>query len=978
MPNIAWRPPFTKRGQNWLPPSKVVQPPLATIEGAGGVVMGGAATVTVFTHTQVAEIVGSGGVLVGGAATLAAAHRVAAITGAGGALVGGSGSPAFRHTPPVASDVTIEWDFDNDLDFDEDVEDITTKVMALETFSGRDWPSQLTGTAGPGRFRAILNNEDDRFNYFQSNSPLNQGAFSLNTGRKLRVRTSDAASPDPLLIALDRFRRADSTSLGSADPGGSWTQPLADDFEIISQHAVATDEGEPHLAYLDLGAADYYLQVLIAGLGSLTNQVGICYRYVDSNDYSLAVIDCAAQAVRVLNIVAGVESVVASVPAEIYSGVTLGVLLDEDEVTVYVEGIPLTTATAINTSSELAGIYAVWGTGDTAPVIDNIFAWNGLGTTQEGILWTGDVSDVAPSVIPGPVKVANLIGEGWLSKMAAQDVAPPTSVPGRRTGRLLGAVLAECGLIHPPGPLDLGEVTTGPFAMQPTTALRVARAIEEAEFGFMYELPEGPIAFDSRTARDGSTALVTFSDQPEAQFAYGSISPMDRKREIFNLVSAGVSPYALGEGAVLYTDPGPYILAPGESVQLAASYSGTDGIVTRWTGHTRGVSAPAAPSGITVTQHSQNTNLNGEQPFTITLPTTATGDLLLIIMAPGDWDENVPSGWDLLSPDGLGSYYKGLVFGRIAEGDEVNDEVDFQIERGTVAAQLYRITSWFGDFSGIALTPTVFTSGNPNPPLITPPWGAIPTLYLACGGMSLPSTNVTPTQSGIPSNYGDNVFTVGPAQANGGGNDRPWLTVSRRVAELTTENPGTYALNTGATSNGTMAWTIAIRGTTAPVPVTGDTPAGTNGVFTISYVDAIGGDFQSHTAIEVSGVLLTRGDDVTVQEEDVVSQERHRAKRTYRTSASLFASPADALTYTNLVLSRHANDRPIFSISFTANKSAAYRHQALSRRLGDRIHLVANYASGLGVEADFYIESIGHALSEGRKRWVVTWELSPA
>jgi len=961
-----------------VPPSKAVPPPIADVTGSGGVVVGGAATINVFTLTVLADVTGSGGVVVSGEATIFASIVIASVTGSGGVVVGGSGEPRFEHGPPVASGLQVLWDLDNDLNFDQEVEDITERVMSIEVFAGRDFPSQLTGTAGPGRARATLRNDDDALNYFNTSSPLTQPPFSLDTGRMLRLCTSDAASPDPVLLALDRFRRADSTNLGSADTGGSWSQPLTDDFEIISQHAVATSEGDPHIAVLDLGTADYYLQVLIAGLGSLTNQVGICYRYVDSNDYSLAVVDCGAQAVRVLNIVAGVETVVASVPAEIYSGATLGVLLDGATVIVYMEGVPLVSATAINTSADMAGMYALWGTGDTAPLVDNIFAWDGLGSTEAGILWTGDVADIVPTVIPGPQKGVSLTGEGWLAKMASQDVTPPTSVPGRRTGRLLGAVLAESGLIHPPGPLDEGEVTTGPFAMAPSNALRIARSIEEAEFGFMYETNEGRIGFDSRTARDGSTALVTFSDAPGAKYAYENIEVLDWRRQVFNRVTAGVSPYVLGEEQTLFTDPGPYVLAPGESVQLQASYAGNDGIVTRWTGHTRGVSAPAAPSGITVTSHSQNTSLNDLQPFTITLPTTAAGDLLLIIMAPNDWDENVPSGWDLLSPDGIGSYYKGLVFGRIAEGDEVSDEVDFEIERGTVAAQLYRITSWFGDFSGIALTSTVFGPGNPNPPLITPPWGAIPTLFLACGGMSNPATNITPTQSGIPSGYGDNTFTVGPAPANGGGNDRPWLTVSRRTAELTTENPGTYSLNTGATSNGTMAWTIAIRGTTAPVPVEEAVPIGGNPVFTISYVDSIGGDFQSHTAIQATGILLERGDDVTVQAEDVVSQERHRAIRTYRTSAALFASPADALVYGDRVLSRHATGRPIFAISFTANKSMAYWLQAKLRRVSDRIRLIANHTTGLGVDGDFFIESVTHSASNGTRLWRVTWELSPA
>src|SRR5690349_4017100 len=100
MPNtIVIRPPFTKRGQGWLPPSRNFN--LATVTGSGGVEIGGSATVF------------------------------------------------FGHGPQVASDIVVEWDFDNDGDFDQSVEDITSYVVSLETTTGRDWPSLLTGKSGP-------------------------------------------------------------------------------------------------------------------------------------------------------------------------------------------------------------------------------------------------------------------------------------------------------------------------------------------------------------------------------------------------------------------------------------------------------------------------------------------------------------------------------------------------------------------------------------------------------------------------------------------------------------------------------------------------------------------------------------------------------------------------------------------------------------------------------------------------------------
>ncbi|WP_062435000.1 hypothetical protein [Herbidospora daliensis] len=952
MPNQFVRRPIARRIRRWIPPTEPVPPPLAAITGSGGVVIGGSATIS-------------------------AAHRVAAITGSGGVVVGGTANPGFKHGPQVPSNVRLTWDFDNDGDFDQPVEDITPLVQSLETFTGRDWPSQLTGSASAGRLRAMLNNSGNWFNYFQQDSPLNQDPFSLHTGRLLRLRVSEATdSPDSTLLARDRFRRADSTSLGFEEEGATWVQPLSDDFRITSEMAAATGEGDPHLAVVDIGAADYYLQALIAGLGSLTNRVGLCYRYVDSNDYSLAVISASAKSLQLIDVVSGVENGRGSVSIEVYSGVTLGVLLSSTSVTAYVDGIPYLTATAPNTSSTTAGIYARWGSTDIRPVFDNFYAWDRLPVAVDGILWTGDVADVVPSVMPGPQRVASLSGEGWLANMAALQVTPPTSITGRKTGQLLGAVLAECLLLHPPGPIAPGDVTTGPFAMRSTTARAVARAIEEAEFGFLYELPEGPIAFESRSARDASTAVVTFSDEPGAQFGYIDVTPQDWRREVFNRVVAGVSPYAIEDEAVLYTDPGPYVLAEGESVTLAASYRG-QGVVTAWTGHSRSISAPLAPSGVSLA----GITTTFATEFQVPLPdATDAGDLILVAALMRNWDGSTPSGWELISAEGDDALpiYIYCIFARVCDGEEEpGDTLDLGITPGgdlNGVAHIYHITDWYGDIDdGIQCTPTLFSQAvNPNPPAISPAWGAVPTLFIAVGGSTNLAFSGTPVLNSYPSSYSNGVFTRQPSSVLG------WIASATRVGVATTENPGTFSVNSAAVANSVLSVTIAVRGSTAPIPVTGETPAGTNGTFTIAYDDEIGGDYQSHTNIQVSGIVLAPGDDISVQSDDVESQERHRSIRSYRTSSALFANSADALEYAGRVLTRHSTDRPIVAISFIATKSAAYRAQAKLRRVGDRIRLIANYNSGLGVDQDFFIESIGHAFSDGLRKWVVIWELSPA
>jgi hypothetical protein len=112
----------------------------------------------------------------------------------GGAAVSGSAPHSFVPASvggSVSSNVRFEWDFDNDGDFDQSVEDITHYVLAAQAARGRDYPSNLTGKATPGQLKLTLRNDDDRFGYFNTGSPLNASPFSLKTGRKIRVRAND-------------------------------------------------------------------------------------------------------------------------------------------------------------------------------------------------------------------------------------------------------------------------------------------------------------------------------------------------------------------------------------------------------------------------------------------------------------------------------------------------------------------------------------------------------------------------------------------------------------------------------------------------------------------------------------------------------------------------------------------------------------------------------------------------------------------
>lgn len=865
MPNtITRRPPFRRRGQNFLPLGPHISL-RASVTGSGGVVFGSTAT-TSFEHKQ------------------------------------------------VASDLVIECDWDNDGDFDQPEEDITSFVLAGQTRTGRDWPSQLTGKAGPGALRLSLRNDDDRFSYFNTDSPLNSDPFSLKTGRKIRVRTSDAGNPDPTLLARDRFRRSDG-SLLTSENGLTWTNHTTALWKVSNfeaELAPAFDssgtltEGEG-FATVDVGTQNYYAQVTIPYNDSI-NQAGLAYRFTDTSDFSVVV--WTGQDAGTFSTIDHDLTTVETIQHQEF--ITLGLLASGTVVSIYLNGVLVANDTAWAGVGTKVGIYGNWSDG-RYPVIDNFEVWSGLPTEMEGVLWTGSVSELTTSVEAGPMKLATITGEGPLAKLANVDISPPDSVGsgtssfsiGQTTGELVGESLSKAGLLSPPGAIQAGEVRAGSVGLARGKALDIARQFEELEFGFLYETQEGNINFDSRTGRDSSYSRVTLSDTEGTQFAYEEITPYDWTREVVNQVDAGVS----GSLPV-------YIGSFGGAVNNAA---GVDTNVS--------ILMPDAANGASV------------------------GDLFIVVVTPTvgpatgqQWI--VPNGWTAFNQsEELG---KVRIYAKKALQADLgatylfyNDLTPFG---GSYQYVIHVFSGWYGDIAeGFMVAPPVtFTGSAANSgknlcPTLFPSWGKEATAFIAmrAGMTSTSGATVGATQLG-PHGYVDfnSTNTNGTANAYDVCTQRAFFYGNRDV-----ESPSAFT-GTFTGFDYVENHLLAVRG------FSGDPP-------------------------EPSGVR-------TVTSNDFDSQDEHNAIRSHRNAANLFRNTADAALYGDLVLARYADDRPIFSIGFTATKSGAYRNQAKRRRINDRITLVADGNAGLGVSGDFFIESISHDFNTGTSIWQTRWELSPA
>ena len=86
--------------------------------------------------------------------------------------------------------VLVDWN--NDGDYSDTGEDVTTRTLEMEWRRGRDTSSQLTGRSVAGRLKLVLNNESGDYSSFNTSSPL---AGNLLPGRKVRINAGSGSFP---------------------------------------------------------------------------------------------------------------------------------------------------------------------------------------------------------------------------------------------------------------------------------------------------------------------------------------------------------------------------------------------------------------------------------------------------------------------------------------------------------------------------------------------------------------------------------------------------------------------------------------------------------------------------------------------------------------------------------------------------------------------------------------------------------------
>lgn len=192
-------------------------------------------------------------------------------------------------------------------------------------------------------------------------------------------------------------------------------------------------------------------------------------------------------------------------------------------------------------------------------------------------------------------------------------------------------------------------------------------------------------------------------------------------------------------------------------------------------------------------------------PAVVSLPAgIAAGDLLIIQMGfrANSVSTTTPSGWTALFQDVIASATEsGAAFYKIASGSE-GASVSVTLD----AAHGWEATAWRITGHDLATAPVVgtrasATSATHTPAALSPAWGALDTLWIACAQNGLAGAEVAPT---YPANYGSNNLYPGVMTAA----NSVHVAAASRQNNTATETPAGFVYS-GSSSG--IAYLIAVK-----------------------------------------------------------------------------------------------------------------------------------------------------------------------
>ena len=130
------------------------------------------------------------------------------------------------------------------------------------------------------------------------------------------------------------------------------------------------------------------------------------------------------------------------------------------------------------------------------------------------------------------------------------------------------------------------------------------------------------------------------------------------------------------------------------------------------------------------------------------------------------------------------------------------------------------------------------------------------------------------------------------------------------------------------------------------------------------------------TKLQARGTPVTADDPLKIVEEDSTSQSSF-GKRTFPLEGPFIPSEQDARDLMAYLLSIHKDPMRTMRITWDGAKDTTHGTKARELDISDRVTIVADNRSGLGIDEDFFVEHMQHSIdSDGQYR--ITYECSEA
>ena len=544
----------------------------------------------------------------------------------------------------VALDYKLRVKWDTTGEFDQSGAELSSRLLSLECWRGRDFASQLVGKAVAGRLVATLNNNSGDYSSFNSGSPL---TGNVKPEREVRLTVSGRAAQftaanseyftggdvldqttNDFSIAfwiyidatgqfgiVNKRDRAAGTNLGYAielQSDGTL------DFLISDGTAVTTIS-----ATTNLGTATWHLCILTA------DRSGNAQFYID-NGAAEGAASIVSQNGTLANAIAFQVGAGFSGSADRFFGGRL--------VSVALWGKLLSAAerTFLHRDGDGVRYRDIGLTGDGSTLKTSLLAWYDLQeasgnradsensitltdtntvTDAKGIsnysLWRGFLEDVVPEPSLSGLNTARLTAIGPLGQVNLNKLrlAMATS---EATGTAIGRILDEANWSANQRTIDAGKTTMARFWLEnEVRTIEALRRVEITDAGYVGESKDGRIVFEDRRHRQiapATTSQATFTDASGGALAYSGILQLDSRQQLFHIFTVPVQTYTTGGLAVLWTlsssGANSPSIAPGQTLTFWAEYPNPDSATDAF-----GVDAWTTP--VENTDYEANTQANG-------------------------------------------------------------------------------------------------------------------------------------------------------------------------------------------------------------------------------------------------------------------------------------------------------------------------------------------------------------------------------